>query len=60
MKPTNLRDFTIADIPTRTGWDERRAREEFRARVKSAAGWVFLLTLSAGIGAVIALTLFPR
>jgi hypothetical protein len=55
-----MRDFRIHDIPTRTGWDERRAREQFRARLKTALGWVFLLSLSAGIGALIALTTFPR
>ena len=55
-----MRDFKIDDIPTRTGWDERREREQFRARVKTVLGWVFLLSLSAGIGALIALTTFPR
>lgn len=55
-----MRDFQIHDIPTRTGWDQRRAREQFRARIKTALGWVFLLSLSAGIGALIALTSFPR
>jgi hypothetical protein len=55
-----MRDFKIDDIPTRTGWDERRAREQFRARMKTALGWVFLLSLSAGIGALIALTTFSR
>jgi hypothetical protein len=49
-----MRDFKIDDIPSRTGWDE------LRARLKTALGWVFLLSLSAGIGALIALTTFPR
>ena len=53
-----MRDFRIDDIPTRTGWDQRRAREQFRARVKTALGWMFLLALSGGIGAIIALTSF--
>ena len=55
-----MRDFKIDDIPSRTGWDEYRDRQQFRARVKIALGWVFLLSLSAGIGALIALTTFPR
>jgi hypothetical protein len=55
-----MRDFQIHDIPARTGYDEWRARQQFRARVKTALGWVFLLSLSAGIGALIALTTFPR
>jgi hypothetical protein len=55
-----MRDFQIHDISTRTGWDERRAQEQFRARLKTVLGWVFLLFLSAGIGALIALTTFPR
>ena len=53
-----MRDFKIDDIPSRTGWDERRAREQFRARVKTVLGWVFLLACSGGIGAIIALTTF--
>jgi hypothetical protein len=55
-----MRDFKIDDIPTRTGWDDYRAKQQFRARVKTVLGWVFLLSLSAGIGALIALTTFPR
>ena len=55
-----MRDFQIHDIPARTGYDEFRARQKFRARVKTVAGWVLLLLLSAGIGALIALTTFPR
>jgi hypothetical protein len=55
-----MRDFKIDDIPSRTGWDDYRDRKQSRARVKTVLGWVFLLSLSAGIGALIALTTFPR
>jgi hypothetical protein len=53
-----MRDFKIDDIPSRTGWDEYRDRQQFRARVKTVLGWVFLLACSGGIGAIIALTTF--
>lgn len=55
-----MRDFRIHDIPTRTGWDVRRDRERLKAQALRVLGWVFLLSLSAGIGALVALTTFPR
>lgn len=55
-----MRDFRIHDIPTRTGWDVRRDRERLKARVLRVLGWVFLLSLSAAIGVLVALTTFPR
>lgn len=53
-----MRDFRVHDIPSRTGWDKRRAREQFWSRARMALGWACLLAMSAGIGAVIALTTF--
>ena len=53
-----MRDFKIDDIPSRTGWDERRAREHFWSRARTALGWACLLAMSGGIGAIIALTSF--
>lgn len=53
-----MRDFRIDDIPARTGWDERRAREQFWSRARTALGWACLLAMSGGIGAIIALTSF--
>lgn len=55
-----MRDFQISDIPTRTGWDDRRARDRRRARIMQALGWVGLSVTMMGIGALIAITSFPR
>ena len=55
-----MRDFKIDDIPTRTGWDERRARERMMQRIKTALGWIGLSLTMFGIGAIAALTTFPR
>ena len=55
-----MRDFQINDIPSRTGWDERRARERMMLRIKSALGWVGLSLTMFGIGAIAALTTFSR
>lgn len=54
-----MRDF-IDDIPTRTGYDIRRDRERMMQRIKTALGWIGLSLTMMGIGAVIALTSFPR
>lgn len=55
-----MRDFNIADIPTRTGWDDRRARERTRSRIMQALAWVGLSLTMMGIGALVGITLFPR
>lgn len=59
-KRNTMRPYVVSDIPTRTGWDIRRDRERIKAQMKRVLGWVFLLSLSGGIGAIVALTSFPR
>jgi predicted anti-sigma-YlaC factor YlaD len=49
-----MRDFMIDDIPTRTGWDQRRARQ----RLMRVLGWLGLSLTVCGIGVVVALTTF--
>jgi hypothetical protein len=49
-----MRDLQIHDIPTRTGWDQRRARQ----RLMRALGWLGLSLTVCGIGVVVALTTF--
>lgn len=55
-----MRDFMIDDIPTRTGYDIRRDRERMMQRIKTALGWIGLSLTMMGIGALIAITSFPR
>lgn len=55
-----MRDFNIADIPSRTGYDIRRDRERMMQRIKTALGWIGLSLTMMAIGALIAITSFPR
>jgi len=51
---STVRDFMIDDIPSRTGWDQRRARQ----RLMRVLGWLGLSLTVCGIGVVVALTSF--